>query len=64
MAPPARQATPSVTDEVDGLLVNGIHPMGFKVAPALLAMFLMSCRFVVWVSKETIAKARKGLGQV
>lgn len=52
-----RQATLSVTGEVDGLLVNGIHPIRFTVAPVLLAMLLMSFGFVVWVSLVTFAAA-------
>lgn len=53
----ARQATLSVTGEVDGLLVNGIHPLRFTVAPVLLAMLLMSFGFVVWASVITFAAA-------
>lgn len=53
----ARQATLSVTGEVDGLLVSGIHPIQFTVAPVLLAMLLMSFGFVVWVSLVTFAAA-------
>lgn len=53
----ARQATLSVTGEVDGLLVCGIHPIRFTVAPVLLAMLLMSFGFVVWVSLVTFATA-------
>lgn len=52
-----RQATLTVTGEVDGLLVNGIHPIRFTVAPVLLAMLLMSFGFVVWVSLVTFAAA-------
>lgn len=52
-----RQATLSVTGEVDGLLVSGIHPIRFTVAPVLLAMLLMSFGFVVWVSLVTFAAA-------
>jgi phospholipid/cholesterol/gamma-HCH transport system permease protein len=53
----ARQATLSVTGEVDGLLVSGIHPIRFTVAPVLLAMLVMSFGFVVWVSLVTFAAA-------
>jgi phospholipid/cholesterol/gamma-HCH transport system permease protein len=53
----ARQATLSVTGEVDGLLVSGIHPIRFTVAPVLLAMLLMSFAFVVWLSLVTFAAA-------
>ncbi|MGE5155029.1 MAG: ABC transporter permease, partial [Bdellovibrio bacteriovorus] len=52
-----RQATLTVSGEVDGLLVNGIHPIRFTVAPVLLAMLLMSFGFVVWVSLVTFAAA-------
>lgn len=52
-----RQATLTVTGEVDGLLVNGIHPIRYTVAPVLLAMLLMSFAFVVWVSLVTFAAA-------
>lgn len=53
----ARQATLSVTGEVDGLLVSGIHPIRFTVAPVLLAMLLMSFGFVVWLGLVTFASA-------
>jgi phospholipid/cholesterol/gamma-HCH transport system permease protein len=53
----ARQATLAVTGEVDGLLINGIDPIGFTVAPVLLAMLAMSFAFTVWVSLVTIAAA-------
>lgn len=53
----ARQATLSVTGEVDGLLVSGIHPIQFTLAPVLLAMLLMSFGFVVWVSLITFSAA-------
>lgn len=53
----ARQATLSVTGEVDGLLASGIHPIQFTLAPVLLAMLLMSFGFVVWVSLITFAAA-------
>lgn len=43
-----RQATLTVTGEMDGLLVSGIHPLQLTVGPALLAMLLMSFAFVVW----------------
>jgi phospholipid/cholesterol/gamma-HCH transport system permease protein len=52
-----RQATLTVSGEVDGLLVNGIHPIRFTVAPVLLAMLLMSFGFVVWMSLVTFTAA-------
>lgn len=53
----ARQATLLVTGEVDGLLLSGVHPIRFTVAPVLLAMLLMSFGFVVWLSLVTFAAA-------
>jgi phospholipid/cholesterol/gamma-HCH transport system permease protein len=43
-----RQATLTVTGEMDGLLASGIHPIQFTVGPVLLSMLLMSFAFVVW----------------
>lgn len=48
-----RQATLAVSGEMDGLLVNGIHPLQFTVGPVLLAMLLMSFAFAVWGSLVT-----------
>lgn len=45
-----RQATLSVNGEADGLLVQGIDPIQFTLAPVLLAMLLMSFAFAVWAS--------------
>lgn len=52
-----RQATLAATGEMDGLLVCGIHPLQFTLAPVLLAMLLMSFAFVVWGSLVTFAVA-------
>lgn len=52
-----RQATLSVTGEADGLLVQGIDPIQFTLAPVLLAMLLMSFAFAVWGSLVTVASA-------
>ncbi|NKN34585.1 MlaE family ABC transporter permease [Marichromatium bheemlicum] len=43
-----RQAGLAVSGELDGLLVNGIDPIRFTLAPTLLAMLLMSTAFAVW----------------
>lgn len=45
-----RQATLSVSGEIDGLLISGINPLQFAVGPVLLAMLLMSFAFAVWGS--------------
>lgn len=50
-----RQATLSVNGEADGLLVQGIDPIQFTLAPVLLAMVLMSFAFAVWASLVTFA---------
>lgn len=52
-----RQATLTVTGEMDGLVVNGIHPIQFTVGPVLLAMLLMSFAFVIWGTLVTFAAA-------
>lgn len=52
-----RQATLTATGEMDGLLVCGIHPLQFTVAPVLLAMLLMSFAFVVWGTLVTFVMA-------
>ena len=43
-----RQANLVVSGEMDGLLVCGVNPLQFTVAPALLAMLMMSFAFTVW----------------
>lgn len=50
-----RQATMTVTGEVDALLVIGINPLQFTVGPVLLAMLLMSFAFAVWGTLVTFA---------
>jgi phospholipid/cholesterol/gamma-HCH transport system permease protein len=52
-----RQATLTVTGEMDGLLVNGIHPVQFTTGPVLLSMLIMSFAFVVWGTIVTFAAA-------
>ncbi|RKT44956.1 MlaE family ABC transporter permease [Thiocapsa rosea] len=52
-----RQATLTVTGEMDGLLASGIHPIQFTVGPVLLAMLLMSFAFMVWGTLVTFAAA-------
>jgi phospholipid/cholesterol/gamma-HCH transport system permease protein len=52
-----RQATLTVTGEMDGLLASGIHPIRFTVGPVLLAMLLMSFAFAVWGTALTFAAA-------
>lgn len=52
-----RQATLTVTGEMDGLLVNGIDPVPFTTGPVLLAMLLMSFAFSVWGTLVTFAAA-------
>lgn len=52
-----RQATLTVTGEMDGLLASGIHPVQFTAGPVLLAMLLMSFAFVVWGTLVTFAAA-------
>jgi phospholipid/cholesterol/gamma-HCH transport system permease protein len=52
-----RQATLTVTGEMDGLLASGIHPIQFTVGPVLLSMLLMSFAFVVWGTLVTFAAA-------
>lgn len=48
-----RQAKLTASGEVDGLLVSGIDPIRFTVAPVLLAMLLMSFAFAVWAALAT-----------
>lgn len=48
-----RQATLTVSGEMDGLLVSGIDPIQFTLGPVLLAMLLMSFAFAVWGSLVT-----------
>jgi phospholipid/cholesterol/gamma-HCH transport system permease protein len=48
-----RQATLTVSGEMDGLLVNGVDPIRFTLGPVLLAMLLMSFAFTVWGSLIT-----------
>jgi phospholipid/cholesterol/gamma-HCH transport system permease protein len=52
-----RQATLLATGEMDGLLVCGIEPLSFTLAPVLLAMLLMSFAFLVWGTLVTFAVA-------
>lgn len=52
-----RQATLTVSGEMDGLIAAGIHPLRYTVAPALLAMLAMSFAFAVWASLVTFAAA-------
>jgi phospholipid/cholesterol/gamma-HCH transport system permease protein len=52
-----RQATLTVTGEMDGLLASGIHPVQFTAGPVLLAMLLMSFAFVVWGTVITFVAA-------
>lgn len=49
-----RQATLSVSGEVDGLLAMGIDPILYTLAPTLLAMLIMSFAFAIWGSLMTI----------
>ncbi|WP_295456181.1 ABC transporter permease [uncultured Thiodictyon sp.] len=48
-----RQATLSVSGEVDGLLAMGIDPIEYTLGPTLLAMMVMSFAFAVWASLMT-----------
>lgn len=50
-----RQATLTVSGEMDGLLAAGIHPLRHTVGPVLLAMLLMSFAFGVWAPLVTFA---------
>jgi phospholipid/cholesterol/gamma-HCH transport system permease protein len=43
-----RQAAMLASEELDGLLVCGIDPVQFTLAPALLAMLIMSFAFAIW----------------
>lgn len=52
-----RQATLAASGEVDGLLVSGINPVQFMLAPMLLAMLLMSFAFAVWATLVTFVSA-------
>jgi len=52
-----RQATLSVSGEVDGLLAMGIDPIAFTLGPTLLAMLIMSFAFAVWGSLMTFTAA-------
>jgi phospholipid/cholesterol/gamma-HCH transport system permease protein len=52
-----RQATMAANGEADGLLVQGIDPIQFTLAPVLLAMLLMSFAFAVWGSLITFCTA-------
>ncbi|AFL75127.1 MlaE family ABC transporter permease [Thiocystis violascens] len=49
-----RQATLTVSGEMDGLLANGIDPIRFTLGPVLLSMLLMSFAFAVWGSLITL----------
>jgi phospholipid/cholesterol/gamma-HCH transport system permease protein len=50
-----RQATLAADGEADGLLVCGIDPIEFTLAPTLLAMLVMSFAFAVWAGLVTFA---------
>ncbi len=50
----ARQATLSVSGEVDGLLVMGIDLIQYTLGPTLLAMLIMSFAFALWGSFMTL----------
>ena len=50
-----RQAALAVNGEIDGLLITGVDPIQYTVAPALLAMLIMSFAFAVWASLVTFA---------
>ncbi len=52
-----RQATLTVSGEMDGLLANGIDPIHFTLGPVLLSMLLMSFAFAVWGSLVTFGAA-------
>ena len=52
-----RQATLSVSGEVDGLLAMGIDPIEYTLGPTLLAMLIMSFAFAVWGSLMTFLAA-------
>ncbi len=52
-----RQATLTVSGEMDGLLVSGVNPLHFTLAPVLLSMLLMSFAFAVWGSLVTFGAA-------
>ncbi len=52
-----RQASLGVSGEADGLLINGIDPIQYTVAPMLLAMLLMSFAAAVWVGLVTFFSA-------
>ena len=53
----ARQATLIATGQMDGLLVSGVNPIQYTLAPVLLAMLVMSLAFAVWGSLVTCASA-------
>ncbi len=52
-----RQASLLATGEMDGLLVCGVRPIPFTLAPVLLAMLLMSFAFMVWGTLVTFGVA-------
>jgi phospholipid/cholesterol/gamma-HCH transport system permease protein len=52
-----RQATLTVSGQMDGLLVCGVNPITFTTAPVLLAMLVMSFAFAVWGSLVTLGTA-------
>jgi phospholipid/cholesterol/gamma-HCH transport system permease protein len=52
-----RQASLHGSDELDGLLLCGIDPIQFTLAPAMLAMLVMSFAFAVWSTLVTFASA-------
>ena len=59
-----RQATLSVSGEVDGLLAMGIDPIEYTLGPTLLAMSIMSFAFAVWASLVTFVAAFLWLSMV
>lgn len=52
-----RQATLTVSGQMDGLLVSGVNPIKFSTAPVLLAMLAMSFAFAVWGALVTLGTA-------
>jgi phospholipid/cholesterol/gamma-HCH transport system permease protein len=52
-----RQASLLASEEIDGLQVCGIDPVQFTLAPALLAMVVMSFAFAVWSALIIFAAA-------
>ena len=52
-----RQASQGTSGETDGLLICGLDPIQFTLAPVLLAMVLLSFAFAVWSTLVTFAAA-------